>query len=361
MAVATATPSATATPTPSPSPTAIPSSTPTALPTTTPIPSPTATATATSTAPSTPAATATPFATATPVPTATPTRGPLRLTKLGLGVYGSGGAFLTQMQGWRPSVILLMDPDPGFARSVRAAFPRAFIIGRRFVTDQPLDNPAARGSAFADYVAQLALPLKGVVNAWMSYNEVTSFTSPSQNNYAAWNTFQVAFAQQLQGHYGIDAVAGNDATSAVQPADYAKFFLPAIAASHYFGVHAYTVADAPSMQQGTGPASMLRYRQIYTALVQADAKPPPFILTETGLYNGWHGVEADAAMAADFIWLNSELEKDNYVIGQTAFGLFADGNQQWSGFNVAGSLLATLVGNYNSCEPSHPCPPGQQG
>jgi len=300
-------------------------------------------------------------ATATLVPTATPTRGPLRLTKLGLGVYGSGGAFLTQMQNWRPSVILLMDPDPGFARSVRSAFPRAFIIGRRFVSPQPLDNPAARGSAFADYVAQLALPLKGVVNAWMSYNEVTSYASPTQNNYAAWNTFQVAFAQQLQGHYGIDAVAGNDATSAVQPADYVKYFQPAIAASHYFGVHAYTLADAHSMQQGTGPASMLRYRQIYAALVQAGVQPPPFILTETGLYSGWHGVASDAAMAADYIWLNSELDQDNYVIGQTAFGLFADGEQQWADFNVSGSTLETLVGDYNSCEPSHPCPPGQQG
>jgi hypothetical protein len=294
------------------------------------------------------------------VPTATPTRGPLRVTKLGLGVYGSGGAFLSQMQNWRPSVVLLMDPDPDFARSVRAAFPKAFIVGRRFVTSQPLDNPAARGAAFADYVAQLAAPLKGVVNAWMSYNEVTSFTSPTQNNYVAWNTFQVAFAQQLQGHYGIDAIAGNDGTSAVQPAAYVQYFLPAIRASHYFGVHAYPPADAHSMQQGSGPAAMLRYRQIHDALAQVGVTPP-FILTETGLYDGWHGVEGDAGMAADFIWLNNELEQDSYVIGQTAFGLFPDGEQQWGRFNVANSFLETLIGNFNSCEQSHPCPPGQQG
>ncbi|HEV7213613.1 MAG TPA: hypothetical protein VGP33_00705 [Chloroflexota bacterium] len=348
---ATAVPS---TPTLEPSPTATATITATA----TPLPSPTSTATSTSTP--TPAATATPALTATPVPTATPTRGPLRVTKLGLGVYGSGGAFLSQMQNWRPSVVLLMDPDPDFARSVRAAFPKAFIVGRRFVTSQPLDNPAARGAAFADYVAQLAAPLKGVVNAWMSYNEVTSFTSPTQNNYVAWNTFQVAFAQQLQGHYGIDAIAGNDGTSAVQPAAYVQYFLPAIRASHYFGVHAYPPADAHSMQQGSGPAAMLRYRQIHDALAQVGVTPP-FILTETGLYDGWHGVEGDAGMAADFIWLNNELEQDSYVIGQTAFGLFPDGEQQWGRFNVANSFLETLIGNFNSCEQSHPCPPGQQG
>lgn len=285
----------------------------------------------------------------------------MRVTKLGLGVYGSGGAYLTQMENWRPSVILLMDPDPNFARSVRAAFPKAFIVGRRYVTYQPLDNPAARGAAFADYVAQLAVPLKGVVNAWVSYNEVSSYHSPTDNNYAAWNTFQVAFAQRLQGHYGIDAVAGNDGTEAVQPSDYVKYFAPAIRASHYFGVHAYPLAGVKSMQQGDGPAAMLRYRQIHAALVQAGITPPPFILTETGLYAGWRGVESDSAMAADFIWLTGELDKDSYVIGQAAYGLFDNGNQQWSHFNVAGSTLETLVGDYNSCEPAHPCPPGKQG
>lgn len=254
-----------------------------------------------------------------------------------------------------------MDPDPGFARSVRAAFPKAFIVGRRFVASQPLDNPAAQGTAFADYVAQLGVPLKGVVNAWMSYNEVTSYHSPTDNNYAAWNTFQVAFAQQLQGHYGLDAVAGNDGPGAVQPAEYVKYFAPAIRASHYFGVHAYTLPDTPSMRQGDGPATMLRYRQIHDTLVQAGITPPPFILTETGLYNGFRGTESDAAAAADLIWFDAQMNSDPYVIGQTVFGLFDTGNQQWARFNVAGSDLATLIGNYNSCEASHPCPPGVQG
>jgi hypothetical protein len=360
-AVAGASPSAKATGTETPVPSAVPSVTP--LPTATPSPAPTPlpAATPTPAATSTPAPTAPPAATATATATPTPPRGPLRVTKLGLGVYGNGGAFLTQMQNWRPSVILLMDPDPGFARSVRAAFPKAFIIGRRYVASQPLDNPAARGTAFADYVAQLAVPLKGVVNAWMSYNEVTSASSPTQNNFAAWDTFQVAFAQQLQGHYGIDAVAGNDATSTIQPSDYVKYFLPAITASHYFGVHAYTHPDGHSMQQGSGPEAMLRYRKIHDALVQAGVKPPPFILTETGLDGGWQGVESDAQMAADFIWLTGELDQDSYVIGQTAFGLFADGDPQWGHYNVSDTPMETLVGNYNSCEPAHPCPPGQQG
>jgi len=285
----------------------------------------------------------------------------MRVTKLGLGVYGSGGAFLTDMAVWRPSVILLMDPTVDFARQVRQAYPHAFIVGRRFVSNQPLDNPAARGAAFADYVAQLATPLKGVVNAWMSYNEVSGFTSQADNNYADWNNFQVAFAQRLQGTYGVDAVAGNEGPSAVAPADYPKYFAGAISASHYFGVHAYAPPDAHSIRQGIGPAGVLRYRQIHDALAQAGVKTGPFILTETGLFNGWRGVESEADAAADFIWLAGELDKDPYVIGQTVFGLFDPGNQQWQGFNVASTSIPVTIGDFNSCEPAHPCPPSQQG
>jgi hypothetical protein len=244
---------------------------------------------------------------------------------------------------------------------VRGAYPKAFIVGRRYAASQPLDNPAARGAAYADYVAQLAVPLKGVVNAWMSYNEVNGFTSHTDNNYADWNAFQLAFAQRLQGAYGVDAVAGNDAPGAVQPEDYAKYFAGAIGTSHYFGVHAYPPPDVHSLRQGAGPAAMLRYRLIYSALAQAGIKSGPIILTETGLLEGWRGQESEADAAADFIWLAGELDKDPYVIGQAVFGLFEPGNQQWDRFNVAGTSIEDLVGYYNSSVPAHPCPPGQRG
>ncbi|MCL4509295.1 MAG: hypothetical protein M1296_07195 [Chloroflexi bacterium] len=254
-----------------------------------------------------------------------------------------------------------MDPSPDFARVVRAQFPKAFIIGRRYVANQPLNDPAAQGRAFADYVAQLAVPLRGVVNAWMSYNEESSYTNPAQNNYAAWNTFQVAFAGELHGHFGIAAVAGNDATEAVTPEDYVKYFSGAIEASQYFGVHEYTPPGVSSMQSPAGQQAMLRYRAIYSALVKAGIHPPPFILTETGLYNGWRGQVSDEQMVQDWEWLTSQLDADPYVIGQTAYGLFPPGSGQWERFNVGSTILERDIGYYNSCTPAHPCPPGEKG
>lgn len=259
------------------------------------------------------------------------------------------------MDRWRPSVILLLDPTVEFAKSVHAAYPKAFIVGRHFVANEPLDNAGARGASFADEIAATAVPLKGVVNAWMSYNEVSGYTSPSDNNYAAWNAFQVAFAQRLQGTYGVDAVAGNDGPGAVDPSDYARFFATSIGASRYFGVHAYAPVGVHSFQEPNGKAAMLRYRAIHDALQRAGIKSGPFILTETGLSDGWRGQQTEEAAAADFIWLTSELDKDPYVLGQATFGLFLPDNERWKNYNVAGTLIEQIVGDYNTCGPPHPC------
>lgn len=303
----------------------------------------------------------TPEAQPTPVPTPVPptpvptpaitpspeaTRCPMRVTKLGIGLYDSGGAYLPVLDQLRPSVILLMDPKPDFAVEVRKRFPQAFIVGRIYDKDQPLDNPAARGVEFADRVAQLAVPLKGVVDAWMSYNEITGHKD--YNNYRAYNEFQVAFANRLQGTYGVDAVAGNDGTGTVDPADYAKYFAEAIRASKYFGIHSYAPKGEQTMRDPRSHYLTLRHREIRDALVAAGipVRKNQFIITEAGLWDGWRGFVSEESMAQDFTWFADELAKDDYVLGATIFGLFA--NDRWQGFNIAGTGIIQRIGNYNT-------------
>jgi len=336
-----------------PPPTVPPTTIPTAMPssTATSVPVPTATivvpATATPTLSFT--ATATPAAPPTAPPTSTPTRGPLRVTKLGVGVYASGGAILPDMDRMRPSVILLMDPAVDFAREVRTRYPKAFIIGRHYVAEQPLDRPEERGRQFADRVSQFAVPLKGTVNAWMSYNEVSG-SSATGNNYAAWNVFQVAFAHQLQDVYGVDAVAGNDATASVEVADYPRYFAEAFRVSHYIGFHAYAARGDTSMRASGSKDLLLRYRAIHAALQSAGIQAGPMILTETGLWDGWRGVASGESMATDFIWLADELDKDPYLLGMTLFGLFLPGSS-WEHFNVGATSIPDRIGSYNSDPP----------
>ena len=102
-------------------------------------------------------------------------------SKLGLGVYTSGGHVMVALQRMEPGLILIQEPKPEFAQDLRRNFPKAKIVGKRFQTNgQPLDNPRAQGAAYADYVAQLAVPLAGVVDAWQSYNEPIGGGEPAQ-------------------------------------------------------------------------------------------------------------------------------------------------------------------------------------
>lgn len=277
-------------------------------------------------------------------PTPTPTRRPIRITRLGLGVYDSGGAMLPDLDLSRPSVILLQDPSLDFAQEVRRHFPKAFIIGRVFTASQPVDNPTQRGRDFADRVAGVAVPLKGVVDAWVSYNEVASSNDPGTlANYCA---FQVAFAQHLQNDYGIAAVAGNDGPRAVTAQDYVRYCAQAIQTSKYFGFHDYTNPDITSLRDPRAADQVFYYRTIHNALAAAGISSGPFVATEAGLYNGWRGVTSDTSMAQDYTWLADQMAEDPYVLGECVYGLFLPG--RWENFNVDSSDILQIMGDYNT-------------
>ncbi|MBI2908511.1 MAG: hypothetical protein HYX92_12775 [Chloroflexi bacterium] len=242
-----------------------------------------------------------------------------RHSKMGVGVYSMGGGHLIHaLKRIQPGVILLMDPDPAFARDVRKLFPNAFIVGRRYFREQPLDNPQLRGERAADHVAALAAPLKGVVNAWVSYNE--PLMSGDYEAYKLYNTFQVAFARKLQGTYGIPAVAANDGIGSIWPADYVKYFADAVRESTYFGVHAYPDLKSVSMKE-EAEWHVLRYRLIHLALSQQGIERP-FIITESGLADGFPGYTTEHGFANDLAWFTNELDKDPYVVGHAIYGLF---------------------------------------
>lgn len=287
-------------------------------------------------------------ATAGPKPTPRPTKAPpkpiTKVTKMGVGVYGlhAGDAELGDLLNVQPTLIVLQDPDIEFAKKVRYYFPKALIIGRTFLDSQPLDNPEQRGVELADRIAEMAVPRKGLVDAWMSYNEPISHGDLAA--YEAYNAFQVAFARRLQDHYGIPAVAGNDAPGAIEPADYVRYFGEAIRVSRYFGVHAYSKPDVTTLRTPDAIYYALRYRLIHDELEAAGIKDVQMVITEAGLANGWRYKTTPEAMAADFFWMADELEKDPYVIGMAVYGIFA--RPGWQDFNIKYTRLPDLLGEY---------------
>ncbi len=293
-----------------------------------------------------PAGRSTPSAAAAAVPnwTASPWQ-PSNTRKIGVGIYAPGGNNMrAELAKARPGVVLLMDPDPEFVREVRKLLPTAFIVGRRYVKDQPLDDPVRRGAAFADYVAERAVPVRGLVDSWMSYNEPVK--SGDFAAYRAYNQFQAAFAQRLQGHYGIAAVAGNDAPGAVDISEYPLYFREAIRASRYFGLHAYSSQKAVSFREADAAWYALRYRKIHEALEAAGIRGVSIVVTEVALVEGWQGRKITAEqMAADYAWLANEMHRDAYNIGYAAFGLFPD-NGRWKDYQLLGTRVTDLMGFY---------------
>jgi len=262
--------------------------------------------------------------------------------KWGVGVYKDSNRVLDGLKDTQPGVILLMDPSEGWAKKLRQQFPNAFIVGRRYKPEdqQPLDNPDQQGRDFADYVAELAVPLRGVVDAWESYNEVLG-SEPSQD-YANYNRFQVAFAKRLQNGYGVAAIAGNDGSGALDPADYPTYFAEAIKASQFFGVHAYSPPGSSSMQQDA-EWNALRYRKVHDALEAAGIHNVTMVITESGLGDGFReGITTDEHMADDFGWFTGELRKDPYMVGQAAFGVF-DATGAWPKFDLTDSAVLKLL------------------
>ena len=163
----------------------------------------------------------------------------MRATKLGVGLYDSGGAYLPELDRLRPSVILLMDPKPDFAADVcgRCSRRRSSSAGYTTRTSRSTTHRSGASSSRIESRARLCL-FAGYVDAWMGYNEVTGHKN--FENYRAYNAFQVAFARRLQDTHGIPAMAGNDGPGAVEPDEYATYFAEAISVSKYFGIHAYS-------------------------------------------------------------------------------------------------------------------------
>lgn len=87
---------------------------------------------------------------------------------------------------------------------------------------------------------------------------------------------------------------------------------------------------------------------IHDELVKARVPLPRggFLLTETGLYEGWRGLVPDSKMAEDFLWLERQIEQDSYVKGQFIFGMGPQ--KRFGNYEVIGTTLLEMLGQYNT-------------
>lgn len=328
------------------------------------------------------------------------------MNKLGFYIEVTTVPFLRDaLRQVKPPTILLHAGDRGLLREIRRDLsPDSFIVGRIFIErDVQLawldsDDPAQRGREFADRIINYDFGLalergandRLLIDAWMSLNEAlpgpASFpnfqvSDEFRRRAEALDRFQVAFRERLQSK-GLEAVAFNFAAgNFIYPEHYLDWFPRSLESYTYLGFHEYgwpTLMEDPSRGSKT---SATYYRRCMEGIRQRYGNRHRVIITEAGLARmykypndpagdvGWLYPDdpiPEEQYWESLRWYNSELVKDDYVLGCCLFQVGHSG--RWETFRHLGkdnqqrpiqiiSRIATLNQEETPEPPAPPTPP----
>jgi hypothetical protein len=323
----------------------------------------------------TPTPTLTPTPTETPLPTPTPTPpwpeplaapGP---SKLGLHVIQNNSPWIMEfIRRVRPAVVKAVG-DVGWLSEVKEVSPETVTIGRLMATHQDMNgDPAVAAQSFV--AEQLSrYQLNRGVDYWEGWNE----PDPNENMpwYAAFESERI----RLLAQNGFKAAIGSFATGVPEYDEFVAF-LPAIETAKQYGailsLHEY---GAPTYDYLVGTplpgwpphpdrgVLALRYRWWYEELLKPRNLVIPLVITEAGIDGilmggqrpgpagmGWTdfsdywtqigiGGWADGYIP-QLAWYDTELRRDDYVIGFTVFTAGAIGG--WTSYEI-NSILPEIA------------------
>jgi hypothetical protein len=314
-----------------------------------------------------------PTADPSPVPTPEPTRGPNwpeplsapGPSKLGLHVVRNNSPWIMEfIRRVRPAVVKAVD-DVGWLSDVKRESPTTVTLGRLAPTHQDMHgDPALAAQAFV--AEQLTrYQLNRGVDYWEGWNE------PDPNENMAWYAAFEAERVRLLAEQGFKAAVGGFACGVPEWEEFLAF-LPAIeAASQYGGILTLHEYGAPTMDYLVGSplpgwpgypdrgVLALRYRWWYQEILIPRGLVVPLVISEAGIDGiimagqrlgpdglGWQDFTAywdDMGLLGggdgyvqQLAWYDSELQRDDYVIGFTVFT--AGGGDQWKSYEVNGIL-----------------------
>ena len=303
----------------------------------------------------------------TPIPTPTPTPFPPGPpSKLGLFIIRPHAQVYDLMSTGNVALVKTITHEPIFLSEIKALSPTALFVGR--LPMPQVDLGEIDPTAEARRVVDLLLPVAGdsrrmeVFDAWEGYNEPVASDAEQMKRLADMEAERV----RLLAGYGIRSVIGNF-SAGLPSLESWPHFRPALESARehegYLGLHEYS---APVMQFGTEGDEgwlTLRYRKVYHQHLIPAGLDLPLLITECGIDGtvggsrpgpegqGWkHFVDywAEQGMGTDgagnyveqLAWYDSELAKDDYVVGAAIFAI--NTTKDWQTYDIQGDVASIL-------------------
>lgn len=284
------------------------------------------------------------------------------MSKLGFHVNGITDAskMLEVFEYCQPRIIKSLHHDAPFWRTVKQRCPDTFLLGRMYVSKQPLHNPeqAAIDHARAIRTSSCA----HVYDAWEGYNEIP------RDHLVARCEYDYYTAEELKVN-GIPYCCGSWSVGVPDISDWLNpSMLEALKNAAFVSCHEYcapTMNDARGLVLGgTEGWFTLRYHKWYLTLPKECQKP--LIISECGIdsgaahwpvdaQGGWRSFTTPLGYLEQLKWYDSWLLIDSYVLGACIYcwGTFDD---TWASYDVSGPMV-TLLADYIRKVPSLPVSP----
>ncbi len=279
------------------------------------------------------------------------------MSKLGIGGYGGGGRMLAVIHQVGSRVVLLADGALDLAGQTGAALE----IGRL-----TFDGPAP-DSRFGDYAYQrlgntveeayvrgyefgrrlVAIWL--LIRCWTFTCEAQSSKTPE--DYRILAAFELGATRAVHAANRQSCVL-NLGVGVAQPEEYPVHFGDLLAEADFCGFHAYGSPERQLMQGGDAIWYALRYRQIVAVMQALGRRCPPIVLTECTTYDPWRGRYSPQQIANDLVWLGTQMEHDQYLVGACGFQLGHPDPVRWGGFDLDDSAILEPMARWNRAHPA---------
>lgn len=323
--------------------------------------------------------------------------------KFGFHITGPRQDAFNEVLRLKPKVVKTLDFSVDVMKRIKQEIPDVFLIGRLFVHPQDFgqlsDGTAKmarqRGVEMAERILREEVNRdvhhvngRPIFNAWESLNEVFPEWT-DENTQKLFDEYQVAFGQKMLAA-GFEPIAFNFGQGNGRGEPWLRLYPGTLETYKYLGFHEY---DWPTMDrlhkiglngpsepqnlvpvvgEGRGNDGMwrcLRYRRVMNeGIRQRYGDKHTVIITECGMTQGvWGGSALDIGPWAKQLtvsanipggtvptpipvdnywqtlqWYNSEIMRDDYVMGACLFVTGAAGKAEWDTFEHLGPIMERL-------------------